>query len=379
MIPVVKPFVPEFSDYDELLRGIWRRNWWTNNGPVLQQYQQAMQDYLGVDGIQILGNGTLALQLAFKALGLKGKVITTPFSYVATTSSLVWEGLEPVFVDVDRHTLNIDPAKIEECVDEHTTAILATHCFGNACDIDRIDAIAQKWGLKVIYDASHCFGTRYKGKSVFAYGDVSTLSLHATKPVHCGEGGAIFARDPAVRERIFYMHNFGHDGPEAFRGVGINAKNSEMHAALGLTVLKHADAILASRAETAAVYRHLLSASNLTFQEAQEHCSPNHAYVPILFDTEEMLRKVMHALGQQEIYPRRYFYPGLHKLPYLASPQTSSQLDESVTVPIADDVSKRIICLPTYFGLEVEDQEKIASIILETLEETDVSYIACAT
>lgn len=183
-----------------------------------------MQDYLGVDGIQILGNGTLALQLAFKALGLKGKVITTPFSYVATTSSLVWEGLEPVFVDVDRHTLNIDPAKIEECVDEHTTAILATHCFGNACDIDRIDAIAQKWGLKVIYDASHCFGTRYKGKSVFAYGDVSTLSLHATKPVHCGEGGAIFARDPAVRERIFYMHNFGHDGPEAFRGVGINAK-----------------------------------------------------------------------------------------------------------------------------------------------------------
>jgi dTDP-4-amino-4,6-dideoxygalactose transaminase len=376
VIPVTKPFAPDLSDYDKLLRGIWRRNWWTNNGPVLRDYQQSLQDYLGVAGLQVLSSGTLALQLAFKALGVKGKVITTPFSYVATTSSLVWEGLEPVFVDVDRKTFNIDPTKIEERVDEHTSAILATHCFGNACDIDRIDAVAQKWGLKVIYDASHCFGTRYKGNSVFAYGDISTLSLHATKPVHCGEGGAVFARDPEVLERIYYMHNFGHDGPEAFRGVGINAKNSELHAALGLTVLKHADAILARRAEAAALYQHLLSGFQLSFQVIQEHCSPNHAYVPVLFESEDVLLRVMQALEQQQIYPRRYFYPSLNKLPYLASSQSSSPMCSSEMVPVANDVSRRIICLPTYYGLEPEQQEKIAGIIIESLEEIGVPCFA---
>ena len=372
MIPVTKPFVPDYFDYQHLLHGIWNRNWWTNNGPVLQQYQQALQDYLGVDSVQILGNGTLALQLAFRALDLKGKVLTTPFSYVATTSSLVWEGLEPVFVDINPQTFNIDPEKIEERVDEQTSAILATHCFGNTCDIDRIDAIAKKYGLKVIYDASHCFGTLYKGRPVFEFGDISTLSLHATKPVHCVEGGAIFARDPQVQERIFYMHNFGHDGPESYRGLGINAKNSELHAALGMVVLKHADVILEKRSEVAAHYQQLLSGSRLSFQGIQEHCSPNHAYVPVVFETEEALLHVKSALEKHQIYPRRYFYPGLNQLPYVAT----APFSEPTPVPVLEHVSKRIICLPTYFELDAKQREEIARIIIQTLEEKEIVYSA---
>ena len=237
MIPVTKPFLPPKEEYEDFLRGIWSRNWLTNNGPLVNELELRLKEYLKVKHLLYLSNGTIALQIAIKALGLKGEIITTPFSYVATTSSIVWENCKPVFVDIDPKTLNIDPEKLETAITKKTTAILATHVYGNPCDIEAIQAIADKHHLKVIYDAAHCFGTKYKGKSVFEYGDVSTTSFHSTKIFHTVEGGAVFTKDPSMLKRMAYMRNFGHDGPEKFNGVGINGKNSEFHAAMGLVNL----------------------------------------------------------------------------------------------------------------------------------------------
>ncbi|TVP43483.1 MAG: aminotransferase class I/II-fold pyridoxal phosphate-dependent enzyme, partial [Mongoliibacter sp.] len=234
MIPVTKPFSPPIEEYKKYIDEIWERNWYTNNGPLVNQLEKDLKQYLGVSEVAFVSNGTIAIQIALKALGIHKKVITTPFSYVATTSSLVWEGCEPVFADIDSNTLNIDPLKIEELIDEDTQAILATHCFGNACEIDQIEKIAHKHGLKVIYDAAHCFGTKYKGESIFNFGDISTTSFHATKLFHTIEGGAIFSGNKELRKKVSFLRNFGHDGPEKFNGVGINGKNSEFHAAMGL-------------------------------------------------------------------------------------------------------------------------------------------------
>src|SRR5690554_2054445 len=214
MIPVTKPYLPAREMYLQYIAEIYERQWLTNNGPLVQEFESQLKNYIGIEHLLYLANGTLALQLAIKALDLKGEIITTPFSYVATTSSIVWEGCEPVFVDIDARTLNIDPNKIEAAITEQTSAILATHCFGNACDIDVIERIAKKHDLKVIYDAAHCFGTQYKGKSIFEYGDISTTSLHATKLMHSVEGGLVFTQDEKVLERMAFMRNFGHAGFE---------------------------------------------------------------------------------------------------------------------------------------------------------------------
>ncbi len=212
MIPVTKPFLPPREEYETLLRGIWDREYLTNNGPLVQELEEKLKEYLGVPYNLFLTNGTIAIQIAIKALGLRGEIITTPFSYVATTSSIVWEDCTPVFVDIDAHTLNIDPALIEAAITEKTSAILATHVFGNPCNVDAIQAIADKYQLKVIYDAAHCFGTLYQGQSVFNFGDVSTTSFHATKLFHTIEGGAVFCKDKAVQERMKFIRNIWHDG-----------------------------------------------------------------------------------------------------------------------------------------------------------------------
>jgi len=357
MIPVTKPFLPEYEAYEKLLKGIWRRNWLTNNGPLVSEYELALKSYLNVEHLLFLGNGTIALQIAFKALGLKGKVITTPFSYVATTSSLVWEGLIPTFVDIDPLTLNIDPLKIEEAIDDDTSAILATHCFGNACAIDEIQAIADKYGLKVIYDAAHCFGTTYRGKSIFEFGDISTLSLHATKPIHSVEGGAVFTKDPELLKRMVFMRNFGHDGPENYEGVGINGKNSEFHAAMGLAVLEQADRILANRKESSNYYREKLGNHHFTFQQIENGCKQNDAYFPVIFPDEAILLKVIAELERARVFPRRYFYPSLNKLVYL----------NPVQMPHSDDISKRILCLPLYLDLQQEELNLITRVIIRSL------------
>ena len=239
MIPVTKTFLPPQEEYQQILSRAWEKGWITNRGILVKELEEKLKSYLNVPNIIATTNGTLPLQIALKALGLKGEIITTPFSYVATTASIVWEDCTPVFVDIHPEYLTIDETRIEAAITSKTTAILATHVFGNPCEVEVIEAIAKKHDLKVIYDAAHCFGVKYKGKSIFRYGDVSTCSFHATKLFHTGEGGAIFTEMNNYMHKLFYTHNFGHKGQEDFEGLGINAKMSELQAAMGLAVFPY--------------------------------------------------------------------------------------------------------------------------------------------
>lgn len=355
-IPVTKPFVPNRDVLNSYMDAIWEREWFTNNGPVLQEYEEALKSNLQLENLYVVGNGTIAIQIAIKALKLQGEIITTPFSYVATTSSIVWEGSTPVFVDID-DTLNIDPTKIEKAITENTVAILATHCFGNACDINAIEKIAEKHNLRVIYDAAHCFGTKYNGKSIFGFGDISTVSLHATKLVHSIEGGLIVSKDESIHERVRFLRNFGHNGPESFSGVGINGKNSELHAAVGLTVLGELDSILASRKEQTEYYNHLLQSAAFERPRILEECEPNYSYYPVIFNSEEQTLKTLQALADHNILARRYFHPSLNTLDYV----------DHTEMPYAQRVSSSILCLPIYHSLTKENQEKVAKIVLDSL------------
>lgn len=360
MIPVTKPFLPPREEYEVLLEEIWERNWLTNNGPLVQRLEEELEEYLGVAHLNYVSNGTIALQIAIKALGLQGEVITTPFSYVATTSSIVWEGSEPVFVDIDPDTLNINPKLIEEAITDQTTGILATHVFGNPCDIEAIRKIADKYGLKVIYDAAHCFGTKYKGKSAYHYGDISTASFHATKLYHTVEGGAVITKDPELSQTIRRMRNFGHAGPGNFEGVGINGKNSEYHAAMGLANLRYIESILGRRRKQCAIYDRLLDSLPVSSQQVQPGLTYNYSYYPVIFENEETTISVKQELEKEEISPRRYFYPSLCELDYVCSANTA----------VSIDISKRILCLPLYHDLKEFEQEKITNIIQENLKET---------
>lgn len=348
MIPVTKPFLPPKKEYQLLLDGIWDREWLTNYGPLVQQLESELKAYLGTESCLYVSNGTIAIQLAIKAAALSGEVITTPFSYVATTSSIVWENCTPVYVDIDPHTLNIDPAKIEQSITDKTTGILATHVFGNPCDIDAIAKIATKHNLTVIYDAAHCFGTTFKGKSVFEFGDISTASFHATKLYHTVEGGGVFTNNEAMLSRMFYMRNFGHDGPEKFNGIGINAKNSEYHAAMGLCMLPYMKEVLERRKDQYEYYRREFESCPVTLQQLHPESEINYSYFPVLFASEETALQVKESLEQHQIFTRRYFYPSLNTLSYVDG-----------KAPVSESVSKRILCLPMYHTLSYEDQKMI--------------------
>src|SRR5688572_26446200 len=254
MINVTQTFLPPLDDYVAYLERVWESKWLTNRGQLVRELEQKLEDYLGIKNLLLLTNGTIALQIAIKALELTGEIITTPFSYVATVSSIVWENCIPVFVDIDPNYLTIDETKIEDAITERTTAILATHVYGNPCYVEAINDIATRHDLKVIYDAAHCFGVKYKGGSVLDWGDISTLSHHATKLFHTGEGGAIVCNDRELADKIFYHHNFGHSGPEAFFGLGINGKMSELNAAMGLAMLPYIDEITAKRQAVCVAY-----------------------------------------------------------------------------------------------------------------------------
>jgi dTDP-4-amino-4,6-dideoxygalactose transaminase len=358
MIPVTKPFLPPIESYQTLIQGIWERRWLTNNGPLVNELEDKLRQYLDIENLLFISNGTIAIQIALKALDIQGEVITTPFSYVATTSSLVWEGCSPVFVDIDKDTLNIDPKKIEAAITPNTQAILATHVFGNPCDIEAIDLIAKKHHLKVIYDAAHCFGTKYKGKSVFCYGDVVTTSFHATKLFHTTEGGALFANDSNVFKRLSYMRNFGHDGPEHFAEVGINGKNSEFHAAMGICNLNYIEEILAKRKEQSLYYTEALKGLDLKVVKIQDNTDYNFSYFPILFENEAVLNKVVKYLNNNWIYPRRYFYPSLNTLSYV----------EKSSCPISEKVATSIVCLPLYHDLKVEEMNIIISLLKKAIK-----------
>ncbi|WP_448104132.1 DegT/DnrJ/EryC1/StrS family aminotransferase [Pedobacter panaciterrae] len=354
MIPVTKPFLPKVNEFEEYIHSIWERQWLTNNGPLVNELELKLKNYLEIKHLLFVSNGTIALQIAIKALGLTGEIITTPFSFVATTNSIVWEGCKPVFVDIDEETFNIDPKKIEAAITPRTSAILATHVYGNPCDIDAIQEIADRYSLKVIYDAAHCFGTKYKNKSVFAYGDVSTTSFHATKVFHTIEGGAVFTQCPHLLKKMALMRNFGHDGPDEFSELGINGKNCEFHAAMGLCNLKEIDEILDKRRLLSFYYWKALANLEARYPKLNENLDYNYAYFPVLFDSEDLMLRCLKALENEKVYCRRYFYPSLSTLPFVTSPH----------MPVCDSVSRRILCLPLYHTLTSSDLDLITRIIL---------------
>ena len=355
MIPVTKPFLPPQQIYQSYLEGIWKRNWLTNMGPLASDLELRLKEFLKVDHLLFVTNGTVALQMAIKALDLKGEIITTPFSFVATTSSIVWEGCTPVFVDIDPESLNINAAQIEAAITENTSAILATHVYGNPCEVEKIEQIAKMHNLKVIYDGAHAFGVEVNGRSIFEFGDISTCSLHATKLYHSIEGGLVITKNPDVLKKLAYIRNFGFDGPESFAELGINGKNSEFHAAMGLANLKYLQEIHQKRKVITSRYydklQHLKARRPLWHNDSQN----NFAYYPIIFETEELMLKCIAYLKSNEIFTRRYFYPSLSKsLPYLPVKN----------LEVTDDIAKRVLCLPLYYDLTSEEVDLICRLLL---------------
>lgn len=353
MIPVTKPFLPPQSEYEKYLNDVWRRNWLTNNGPLVNELELKLKEYFSLDHMLYLANGTIALQIAIKTLELKGEILTTPFSYVATTSCIVWEGCRPVFVDIDPATLNMDPQKIERSITSDTSAILATHVYGNSCDVEAIDLIARKHRLKVIYDAAHCFGTQFKGRSILEYGDISTISFHATKLFHTIEGGAVITKDPALLRKMAYLRNFGHIGDD-YSYIGVNAKNSEFHAAMGLVNLRYIDQVIARRRELTLYYNDKLKLLRHRVPRIQENCNYNCAYYTVILESEEFLLRAVELLNENRIYPRRYFYPSLSSMNYV----------EKQSTPVSDDISSRVLSLPLFDDLRKEEIDLIARLLL---------------
>lgn len=355
MINVTQTFLPPIDEYTSYLQRIWDSKWLTNRGPLVTELEEKLKQYLETNHLLLVNNGTIALQIAIKALDLTGEIITTPFSYVATVSSIFWENCQPVFVDIDENYLTIDETKIEAAITDKTSAILATHVYGNPCNVEAIQKIAEKYNLKVIYDAAHCFGVKYKGESILNWGDISTLSFHATKLFHTGEGGGIVCPDKDLAHKIFYHHNFGHNGSEAFFGLGINAKVSEINAAMGLAVFPYVDQIIARRMELSLLYDELLEHADLQKVVWRSDAQKNFSYYPIVFRTKEKLQKAQALLNENGIFPRRYFYPSLNKLPYVGN----------TTMTIAESISQRVLCLPLFYELENKDVSAICKIISE--------------
>ena len=354
-INVTESFVPEIGEYSKYLERAFDKKWLTNRGQLTLELEERLKSHLNLDNILLTTNGTIPIQIALKLLGNNGEIITTPFSYVATTSSIIWEQCTPVFVDIDPLHLTIDEAKIEEAVTSKTTAILATHVFGNPCDVEKIEAIAKKHGLRVIYDAAHCFGVEYNGQSVFNYGNISTCSFHATKIFHCGEGGAVVCNDSELSKKIYYSHNFGHDGPLKFHGLGINGKISELQSAMGLAVLDNIPTIFSNRKTAVETYLNNLDRSGLQFLKIRENTKWNYCYFPVIFDSESTLLKIEKCLNENDIYARRYFYPSLNTIDFV----------KGAKMTVSEDVSSRILCLPLFSGLSKDAIDRICSIILQ--------------
>jgi dTDP-4-amino-4,6-dideoxygalactose transaminase len=357
MINVTKSFLPELSEYESYLRKIWETGWLTNNGEFVISLEKQLKSYLKVPNLLFCNNGTIVLQFAIKALELKGEIITTPFSYVATTSAILWEQCTPIFVDIELETLTINPDLIERSITENTTAILATHVYGNPCDVIKIKQIADKYHLKIIYDAAHCFGVEYQGINICNYGDISTLSFHATKLFHTIEGGAIITGDESLSKKIYLMRQFGHVGDEHFT-LGLNGKVSEFHAAMGLCVLPKIDQLIAERKLICDYYDELLDHINIQKPALRHGTKYNYAYYPIILKDEKTLGRVLDKLKENEIIARRYFFPSLNTLPYLKDKQQC---------PVSEDISKRVLSLPLYVGLERKDIQRISSIILNQI------------
>jgi len=353
MINVTKTYLPPFEEYAAVLKRAWDKSWITNNGELVQELQAKLKIYFGVDNLLFTNNGTLAIQMALKALDITGEVITTPFSYVATTNTILWEGCQPVFVDIDPNTFCIDARKIEAAITPGTQAILATHVYGFPCDVKAIESIAKKYKLKVIYDGAHAFGCTYNGKSLLAYGDISTCSFHATKIFHTAEGGCVITNNKELNDKLFLYRSFGHISDDYF-SVGINAKNSELHAAMGLAVFPKMEAIIAARKKIVELYDAKLKGEIVKPNYRIDGLAYNFSYYPVLFQTEESLLYVKDQLMQNQISTRRYFWPSLNKL---------SHLQEYKSCPVSEDISSRVLCLPLYPDLHHNEVETICTVI----------------
>lgn len=350
---VTRPFLPPKEEYQKYLDRIWESHWLTNMGPLTIELEDKLKQLIKSDNLLFVTNGTIALQMAIKALELEGEIITTPFSFVATTNSIVWEGCQPVFVDIEPKSLNIDASKIEAAITEKTSAIMATHVFGNPCDVLAIQEIADKHNLKVIYDAAHAFNVEVHGKSIFDYGDISTCSLHATKFFHSGEGGLIIAKDSKVFKKLNHIRNHGLKDTIGFECIGTNAKNSEFHAALGLVNLKYVDQILEKRRQITQLYEEYLK-HRVEFPQWHKEATNNYCFLPVIFKSEEQLLQVKTLLEENNIFTRRYFYPSLSSsLPYM----NPSFLENT------ESISVRGLCLPIYYDLSTEDVKRICDLI----------------
>lgn len=353
---VTRTFMPPWPEFEKRLKSLFQSACITNQGPLVSELKETLQEFLKVQKLQILANGTLALQAAIRACDVTGaEIITTPFSYVATVSSILWEHCTPVFVDIDPDTLMMDPERVEAVITPQTKALLPVHVFGYPCDVDGLQSIADRYDLKIIYDGAHAFGSQYRGRSLLAYGDVSTCSFHATKLFHTGEGGCCISKTDFTDQKIDMIKRFGHTGDDHIC-LGVNMKMSELHAAMGLSVMPYLPDIFSTRKQLSALYDELL---NGAFERPRQHYDDfqyNYAYYPVLFPNEKLLLKALSALSEKEIYPRRYFFPSLNKLKYL---------NRADSCPIAEDIASRIVCLPLFTDLAEKDVRHICKVVRE--------------
>ena len=362
-ITVTSPLLPNLDDFYQILQEIWDSKWITNNGQFHQQLEKALAEYLKVPYISLFTNGTLPLLTALQALRITGEVITTPYSFVATTHSIWWNGCKPVFVDIEESTCGIDPEKIEAAITPKTTAIMPVHCYGKPVNMDAIQAIADKYGLKVIYDAAHAFGVEVDGKSVLARGDMSTLSFHATKVYNTLEGGALIVKDEATKKRIDYLKNFGFAGETEVVAPGINSKVDEVRAAYGLLNLKQVDAAIEKRHQVAIRYREALrDVPGIRFFDDMPGVRHNYSYFPIFINAEEYGKtrdQLYFEMKEKGVLGRRYFYPLISTFStYRGLPSAAPE-----NLPVATKIANEVICLPMHHALSEEDVERVISIV----------------
>ncbi|MBS3049008.1 dTDP-4-amino-4,6-dideoxy-D-glucose aminotransferase VioA [Enterobacter mori] len=361
-IPVTQPFLPELSEFIPYLEQIWDNKWLTNNGPFHQQLEKELCEYLGVEYISLFNNATIALITALQALRISGEVITTPYSFIATSHSILWNGLKPVFVDIDPKTFNIDPKKIEAAITPNTTAIMPVHCYSSPCDVEAIQEIADNYGLRVIYDAAHAFGVNYKGQSILQFGDMSILSFHATKVFNTFEGGAIICQDAKTKQRIDRLKNFGIADELTVTAPGINGKMSEINAAFGLVQLKHINSAIEQRKKIDLAYREVLSSiKGITVPATSEHSNSNYSYFPVLVEPEFRVSRdeLYLELKRNDILSRRYFYPLISNMPMYRGIESAAVEN----LPLSNTVSDKVLCLPIFNELSEEDFSRIVNVI----------------
>ncbi len=357
MIPVTRAYLPDINKYKKYVDKIYKSGYITNDGVLVRELKERLGSYLGVKNILLVSNGTTALNVAYKLLDIKGEVITTPFSFIATTSSLVWHNFTPIFADINAESLNIDSRNIEKMITKNTSAILPVHIFGNICEVEEIDKIAKKYNLKVIYDAAQAFDVKYKGESILNYGDISVLSFHATKLFHTIEGGALVINDDDLYDKAKSMINFGFkDG--VIKTLGINAKMNEFEAAMGLCILEDIGYIRGKREVLHENYKIGLK-DRIAFPKITQDCEHNYSYFPVLFHSLEELLLVEKALNEEQIFPRRYFSQSLDTLSFIKPQQV---------MHISRDIASRILCLPMYYDLKRNEQKKIIDIIHQSLD-----------